>query len=83
MNIPKLYRQASNAGHVRFPDRNALQRARRAYAKNLAEPGDCGNDDCLLAGLAIAQADVGVRPGWIPEVQRIGCNIATIASLNR
>lgn len=53
------------------------RRARRAFRKNLREPGDCGNDRALLLGLAIAQAKVGMGPGWIPETQRIGCLIAS------
>jgi hypothetical protein len=62
-----------------LPRQNALQRARRAYKRNLEDPGDCDGDIPLLAGLAIAQADVGMRPGWIPEVQRIGVAIAKLA----
>lgn len=52
------------------------QRARRAFARNLAEPGDCAGNLPLLAGLAVAEAEIGRVAGWIPEVQRIGCAIA-------
>lgn len=76
MTLTQIYYKASESGLVRSPDRNALQRARRAFKRNQEEPGDCNGDIALLAGLAIAQAEVGVRPGWIPEVQRIGCEIA-------
>lgn len=79
MQLASIYHASARAGLVHRPDRNALQRARRAYRKNLWEPGDCAGDVALLAGLAIAQAHVGVSPGWIPEVQRIGVAIAKIA----
>ncbi len=52
-------------------------RARAAFLRNLAEPGDCANDSLLLAALAVAEAEVGMSPGWIPEVQRVGCAIAS------
>lgn len=55
-----------------------LARCRKAFAHNLAEPGDCAGDLKLLAGLAVAQAEVGVRAGWIPETQAIGCKIANL-----
>lgn len=79
MKLTALYRQSAKAGLVHTPDKNALQRARRAYKRNLQEPGDCHGDIPMLAGLAIAQAEVGMRPGWIPEVQRIGVAIAKLA----
>ena len=79
MKLTTLYRQSAKAGLVHTPDKNALQRARRAYKRNLQEPGDCQGDIPMLAGLAIAQAEVGLRPGWIPEVQRIGVAIAKLA----
>lgn len=79
MKLTALYRQSAKVGLVRTPDKNSLQRARRAYKRNLDEPGDCQGDIPLLAGLAIAQAEVGLRPGWIPEVQRIGVEIAKLA----
>ena len=79
MKLAKLYHVSANAGLVSAPDKNALQRARRAFRKNIADPGDCRGDIPLLAGLAIAQAHIGVSPGWIPEVQRIGCLIAKLA----
>lgn len=78
MKLAQIYYKASECGLVRYPDRNALQRARRAFKRNQEEPGDCNGDLPLLMGLAIAQAEVGVGPGWIPEVQRIGCEIAKL-----
>ena len=60
--------------------RNFRQRANRALKRNLQEPGDCAGDLPLLCGLAIAQAHVGIGPGWIPETQRIGCEIADLLS---
>lgn len=79
MKLTALYRESAKAGLVHTPDSNALQRARRAYKRNLQEPGDCAGDIPMLAGLAIAQAEVGIRQGWIPEVQRIGVAIAKLA----
>lgn len=62
-----------------YDRRNYLARANRALRKNLAEPGDVGGDDLhLLIGLALAQAEIGMRPGWIPEVQKLGCEIADL-----
>jgi hypothetical protein len=51
-------------------------RARRIYRKALADPGDLRGDDSALAGIAVAEALVGRGPGWIPEVQKIGMQIA-------
>ena len=75
-DIKRLYRQAHAAGLVSAPDDSAINRAWRAYQKNIDNPGDCAGDDSLLSGLAIGQACIGLRPGWIPEVQKIGCAIA-------
>lgn len=61
---------------IRYDRRNFLARARKALLRNLAELGDCSNDIPLLVGLAIAQAEIGVRPGWIPAVQALGCRLA-------
>lgn len=52
------------------------RRAQRAFKRNLAEPGDCKGDYPLLAGLAIAEAIHGRKPGWIPLVQDLGCRLA-------
>lgn len=81
--ITSIYEKAHHAGLVVLPsnDRlraNAIQRARRAYARNLADPGDCKRDGALLVGLAIAFAHVGFGAGWIPETQRIGVQIANL-----
>lgn len=59
-----------------FTGGNLYRRAQAAFRRNLTEPGDCRGDFPLLAGLAIAEAIVGRGAGWIPEVQRIGCNLA-------
>ena len=59
-------------------DTNFMRRADAAYKRNLAEPGDCVEDNSLLIGLSIAEAEIGQRPRWIPKVQKIGCEIATI-----
>lgn len=61
---------------IRYDRKNFLSRTRKAIARNLAEPGDCANDLPLLIGLAIAQAEIGIRPGWIPAVQSLGCTLA-------
>lgn len=53
-----------------------IKRCRYHYLRNLADPGDCANDPKLLLGLAIAMAEIGY--GWIPEVQRRGCEIAKL-----
>ena len=79
MCIAQLYRKAASAKLVGQPDANAIRRAQRAFKRNLAEPGDCAGDEKLLAGLAVAFADVGLRPGWIPETQRIGVDVAKLA----
>lgn len=69
---------AKQAGFVRFTDKNFKLRAARAFNRNLADPGDCAGDEKLLAGLAVAQAEIGIRTGWLPEVQRIGVAIAEL-----
>lgn len=74
--IPDVYNKAAILRLVSKPDINAIRRARRALRRNIFEPGDCAYDPALLIGLAIAFADIGYRPGWIPEVQRIGRAIA-------
>lgn len=65
-----------------FDRKQFLARARHHFRKNMAEPGDCKGDTALLMGLAIATAHVGVGPGWIPEVQRIGCEIADLSKIH-
>ena len=61
---------------IQFDRRNFQRRASRAYQKSLLEPGDSAGDQALLLGLAIAQAQVGIHAGWIPEVQKLGVAIA-------
>lgn len=56
---------------------NFNRRARAAFKRNLIEPGDCAGDIEFLAALAVAQAQLGIRPGWIPEVQRIAYEIVS------
>lgn len=56
-----------------------LKRAKRALAHNLSEPGDCAGDLPLLIGLSLAQAEIGQGAGWIPVVQKLGCEIAALA----
>ena len=80
-----LFWQAINAAtkaglidSILYDRKNFLARARRAYKRNLADPGDCAGDEKLLAGLAVAQAHVGTRAGWIPETQRIGVAIVNL-----
>jgi hypothetical protein len=58
-------------------DTNTLRRIKAAYKRNQADPGDSEGDDSLLFGLAVAEAFIGRCAGWIPEVQRIGCRIAS------
>lgn len=76
--ITHVYRLAAQSKLVSVPDSNAIRRAQRAYRKNLENPGDCADLPKVLIGLAIAQADIGVRPGWIPQVQSVGCKIADL-----
>ena len=63
-------------------DRNAKRRSAAAYARNLAEPGDCSGDDAMLRGLAIAESYIGRRAGWIPETQKLGVEFADYVSVN-
>jgi len=60
-----------------YDRRNFLSRSRHAMVRNLASPGDCASDLAMLAALAVAQAQVGVSPGWIPETQRIAYTIVS------
>jgi len=53
-------------------------RVRYHWKKGLAEPGDCEGDSPMLMGIAIATAVVGIRPGWIPEVQKMGAELAPL-----
>jgi len=53
-------------------------KAKRIYARNQEDPGDCAGDEFLLLGLSIAEADIGQGTGWIPEVQKIGVQYAEI-----
>lgn len=78
MRMKELITELQSFPEVRieFNSQNAHRRANAAYKKNLEEPGDCSGDNILLMCLAVAQAIVGVRPGWIPEVQRRACEYA-------
>lgn len=58
-------------------DQNTKRRIKAAYKRNQANPGDCLGDDNMLFGLAVGEALIGRRTGWIPEVQRIGYRIAS------
>ena len=53
-------------------------KAKRIYARNQEDPGDCEGDEFLLLGLSLAEAHIGTDPGWIPEVQKIGVRYAEI-----
>lgn len=75
-NISQLYKRAAASGLVHPSDANAIRRAQRAYRRNLQEPGDCAGDYEMLAALAVAQADIGIRPGWIPDTQMLAIAIA-------
>lgn len=78
INLAELYRKAADAKLVSKPEAKDIQRAQRAYKRNQQEPGDCRGNEKLLAALAIAEAEVGQGVGWIPETQRIGCEIAKL-----
>lgn len=54
---------------------NFLSRARNAFKRNLAEPGDCKGDLAMLAALSVAEAQCGRSAGWIPVVQRAAVEI--------
>lgn len=72
--------QARNLlGMANFNRAAFLKRAKRALAHNLSEPGDCAGDLPLLIGLSLAQAEIGQGAGWIPVVQKLGCEIAALA----
>jgi hypothetical protein len=60
----------------RAVDANFKRRASAAFKRNIDEPGDCRGDVLLLLGISVGEAYVSRAPGWIPEVQRIGCLIA-------
>ena len=55
-----------------------VDRAQKAYRRNLRNPGDCEGDTAVLLGLSIAEAHIGTGPGWIPEVQLHGVAYAEI-----
>jgi hypothetical protein len=76
--ILRQYRWPNNTPPVKLHDKDTLRRASAAYKRNQAEPGDCGEDISLLIGLAIAEAEIGVGPGWMPEVQKLGVYLAQI-----
>jgi hypothetical protein len=77
-SIARLYRMASIEGLVSTPDRNAYRRAQRAFHRYLAEPGDLKGQPGMIACLAVAFADIGLRPGWIPETQLLAARIADV-----
>lgn len=70
----KIYHLACTYGLTSWPDRNALQRARRAFIKSWNDPGDIV-DPILVACLAVAFADMGYGQGWIPRTQELACQI--------
>lgn len=76
--VDKAYRLAVGRGLVGKPEDSRLRAAAHYYGRNRRNPGDCAGDDAMLLGLAIAEAHVGHGIGWIPEVQRIGAEIAKI-----
>lgn len=59
-------------------DVNFHARVRYHWRKVQSDPGDLAGDNAALLGIAIATASVGIRPGWIPEVQRLGMAVAGI-----
>jgi hypothetical protein len=75
MTLRDRFNSAKRAGLVSSA---ALSTASRFYNRNLREPGDCAGDDALLAGLAIAEAEIGKGIGWIPRVQHLGELIANL-----
>ena len=78
--VAKVKEQQDRTGvrEVLLIDPNFINRAEKAYRKNLQDPGDCAGDEFLLLGLSIAEADIGQGTGWIPEVQKIGVRYAEI-----
>lgn len=78
MKTAPLISAARKAGFIGVPDSGLSRRFRYHWRKNLADPGDCKGMPDLLAGLALATAIVGMGPGWLPEVQRIGCKLADL-----
>lgn len=63
-------------GHWRKAyDRNTVRRARAAFRRNVANPGDCRGDTPMLAALAVAEAIHGRGAGWLPLVQATAVRI--------
>jgi hypothetical protein len=77
--IRSLCYMAIEHGLIRIADDNMIRRARAAYKRNVAEPGDCKGDDKMLRALAVAEAHTGRGPGWIPVVQKMAVELAQYA----
>lgn len=79
MTIIEAVKKIFTNGTPEFHANSAfIRKALTIYNRNCKDPGDCEGDDSLLLGLSIAEAHIGVRPGWIPEVQKIGVRYAEI-----
>ena len=77
MKIKSVYLKAHAAGLVSHPGDTCIRSAAQYFARNKREPGDCGHDEKLLAGLAVAECELGNNyPGWILRVQALGVKIA-------
>jgi len=78
MTLAELTKAAQAAGLIGDVDGRTVARRYRKYA---ADPGDCAGDEPLIMGLAIADAFIGTgHPGWIPVVQKTGCEIAELVN---
>jgi len=71
---------ADAAGKIKMPHawRGFVRRAKAAYKRNLADPGDCKGMQDVLAGLAIAETYIGKGAGWIPAVQKLGYDLSDL-----
>lgn len=80
VDFHQLCLAADASGKIKMPNawRGFVRRAKAAYKRNLADPGDCKGMPDLLAALAIAEAHTGRGPGWIPFAQKIACELAEL-----
>lgn len=75
MTLNELRVKAINKGLIPYINSRTVS---NAYRRLLSDPGDCEGDTALLVGSALAEAYIGKGPGWIPEVQKLGCEIADL-----
>lgn len=79
-HLDRLIDLARNARLISQPNSRFKARAHRIYKRLKQDPGDIGDLPNAIEGFAIAEAALGRGAGWLPEVQRIGFQIADLAS---